>query len=318
MKPIHWISLVVLATISGSSFILTRALAPVLGAIGTADLRLLLAGMALMVYAALVRFDLQWRENWGLYLTIGIVNSGLPFLLYSYAALELPAAYLAIINASSPLFGALFSAIWLGDRLTSHKLFGLLIGMVGVGLVSYNGGADQGWGASVATSVLACVGAAACYALSGVFIKKKAKHIKPLALAACSQLAVGVLMAPLMGLEAPPGPFAWTAALQLLTLALLCSAVAYLIYFRLMAEIGPTRTLTVTFLSPIAAMVVARVFLGEAIHMQMVLGMGTIVAATMMVNRITAIPVAQPAAAAPSHRDEERTQKMVQDSKAEL
>ncbi len=288
MKPIHWISLIILATISGSSFIFTRALAPVLGAIGTADLRLLLAGLSLVFYAAVVRFDLQWRQNWGLYLGIGIVNSGLPFLFYSFAALALPATYLAVINASSPLFGALFSAVWLGDKLTSNKVVGLLMGMVGVGFVSYNGAIEGGLNAPVLLSIGACVAAAACYALSGVFIKRKAKHIKPLALAACSQLAAGALMAPLMGIEVPPGPFAWTSVFELLALALLCSAVAYLIYFRLMAEIGPTRTLTVTFLSPIAAMVVAHLFLGEAIQAPMVLGMVIIIAATMLVNRSTA------------------------------
>ena len=293
MKPIHWISLIILATISGSSFIFTRALAPVLGAIGTADLRLLLAGLSLVVYAALVRFDLQWRQNFGLYLSIGIINSGLPFLFYSFAALELPAAYLAIINASSPLFGALFSAIWLGDKLTSNKLVGLIMGMVGVGFVSYNGAVEGGLSAAVLLSIGACVAAAACYALSGVFIKKKAKHLKPLALAACSQLAAGVLIAPLMSIDVPPGPFTWTAVLQLLALALVCSAVAYLIYFRLMAEIGPTRTLTVTFLSPVAAMVVARIFLGETINTQMIAGMVIIIAATMVVNRSATPSVAQ-------------------------
>jgi drug/metabolite transporter (DMT)-like permease len=285
MKPIHWLSLIVLASISGSSFIFTRALAPVLGAIGTADFRLLIAGLSLVIYAAFIRFDLQWRQNWKLYLGIGIVNSGLPFLFYSFAALELPAAYLAIINASSPLFGALFSAFWLGDRLTVNKLLGLLMGMTGVALVSYNGAMYHGLNAVVILSVAACVAAAACYALSGVFIKKKAKHIKPLALAACSQLAAGVFMAPLTGFEVPPGLLNWTVIWQLLALSLLCSAVAYLIYFRLMEEIGPTRTLTVTFISPVAAILAAWIFLGEAINVQMVLGMAIIAVATLLVNR---------------------------------
>lgn len=285
MKPIHWISLIVLATISGSSFIFTRALVPVLGAIGTADLRLLLAGLSLLVYAILVRFDMQWSQNWRLYLGIGLFNSALPFLLYSFAALDLPAAYLAVINASSPLFGALFASIWLSERLTPSKLTGLTMGMIGVSLVSYNGALGGGLSAKAILSVCACIAAAACYALSGVYIKKKAKHIRPLALATCSQLSVGLLMIPLIGLEVPPGPITLSAVLQLLALALLCSAVAYLIYFRLMSEVGPTRTLTVTFLSPMAAMVVARIFLGEVINTQMVLGMVIIVGATMLVNR---------------------------------
>ena len=289
MKAMHWVSLVLLASISGSSFIFTRTLAPVLGPIGTADLRVLLAGVSLLVYAAIIRFDVEWKKHWLLYAGIGLINSGLPFLLYSFAAVQLPASYLAIINASSPLFGALFSALWLGERLNSTKLGGLLLGMFGVGLVSYGGASGQNATLMVLASVGACVLAAMCYALSGVYIKRKAKSLKPLALAACSQFAAGVLMAPLVAVQPVPGPVTGTVLLNLAALAIVCSAIAYLIYFRLMAEIGPTRTLTVTFLSPLFAMLAGHWMLGEVITAQMLIGVAVIIASTLMVNRVPAV-----------------------------
>lgn len=289
MKAMHWFSLVLLASISGSSFIFTRTLAPVLGPIGTADLRVLLAGVALLIYAAIIRFDVEWKQHWKLYAGIGLINSGLPFLLYSFAAVQLPASYLAIINASSPLFGALFSALWLGERLSSSKLGGLLLGMFGVGLVSYGGASGQNATLMVVASVGACVLAAMCYALSGVYIKLKAKSVKPLALAGCSQFAAGVLMAPLVAAQPVPGPVTSSVLLNLAALAIVCSAIAYLIYFRLIAEIGPTRTLTVTFLSPLFAMLAGHWILGEVVTAQMLIGVAVIIASTLMVNRVPAV-----------------------------
>jgi drug/metabolite transporter (DMT)-like permease len=283
MKLIHWLSLILLACISGSSFIFTRTVAPVLGPIVTADFRILIAGFALILYAAAIGFDMKWREHWKLYVWMGIINSGIPFLLYSFAALYIPASYLATVNASAPLFGAVFSAIWLSDKLTMPKFFGLLLGMAGVGMITY-AGTTQEISPMFGTAIAACILAAMCYAFSGILIKRHAQNIKPLAIAAGSQFAAGLAMLPLCIAQPPIKPIETSVMFELLALALLCSAIAYLIYFWLIREIGPTRTLTVTFLSPFFAMLIAYLFLNEPVTAQMLQGAALIIAATVLVN----------------------------------
>ncbi len=284
MKINHWITLFLLASISGSSFIFTRTLVPVLGPIVTTDLRVLIAGLALVVYSAAVDFNLEWKRNWRLYTIIGVINSGLPFLLYSFAALYLPAAYLAIVNSSAPLFGAMFSAIWLSDRLTPSKISGLTLGMVGVGMISYSG-STANISTMFAMGIAACIVAAMCYALSGIYIKRFAKEIKPMALACGSQVAAGILILPFCAIDPITiGVITPTIIINMAALALLCSAIAYLIYFRLIAEVGPTKTLTVTFVSPFFAMLFGAWFLGESITPQMLAGAITIIFATVLVN----------------------------------
>jgi drug/metabolite transporter (DMT)-like permease len=296
MKPKHWLILVVLASISGSSFIFTRTLAPVFGPIGTADLRILIAGIALLGYIAAVRGQVGWRQNWLLYATIGVLNSGLPFLLVSFAAVHLPASYLAILNASAPIFGGALSAMFLSERLTASKIGGMALGVAGVALLTYSGGTSTD-APGFAISVAAMLAAALCYALSGIYIKRRARHIKPLAMAGCSQFAAGLLMLPLYATTSPPTEVSVSVLASLGALSLICSAVAYLLYFKLMAEVGPTRTLTVTFLSPMFAMVTAHLALGETITAQMCAGAVVIVLATMAVNR-PAAPRPAPARAA--------------------
>ena len=284
MKKIHWLSLIILASISGSSFIFTKTLAPILGAIGTADLRVLIAGTTLMLYSIVIKFDLEWRHHLKLYAWIGLINSGVPFFLYSFSALYLPASYLAIINSTSPLFGGIFAALWLKEKLTPLKVIGLLFGVLGVSFISYSRSSSN-VSSMFVIAIAACLLAAMCYALSGILIKKHAKNIKPLALAACSQFAAGVLMLPFFFMSPPTGSITLSVALNMAALALVCSAIAYLIYFKLMVEVGPTKTLTVTFLSPFFAMLASYFFLNETITIQMLIGAVIIICATITVNR---------------------------------
>jgi len=113
MRPSDITRLLSLAAIWGGSFIFMRVLAPVLGPVVTADLRVLIAGIALIIYFRVIRFDAEWRIYWKKYLFIGAFNSALPFFLFSFAALHIPASYSVILNSTSPLFSAVFAASWL-------------------------------------------------------------------------------------------------------------------------------------------------------------------------------------------------------------
>jgi drug/metabolite transporter (DMT)-like permease len=281
MRPVDYLRLFVLAAIWGGSFIFMRVVAPAFGPMVTADLRILIAGLVLLVYFRAIGFDAEWRKNLHHYAIVGLANSGIPFICYSFAALHLPAAYSAIINSLTPLFGAICGVLWLGERFTPSKVAGLVLGVLGVALVAYKGGAPHdplfGW------AVLACVAATICYALSGVYLKRVAKHLKPLALAGCSQLAAGVLLLPSFALQPPPGPITTPAVLCLLALAILASAIAYVLYYRLMADIGPTRALTVTFLVPGFGMLWGALFLREPVTGVMLAGFALVVLGTLAV-----------------------------------
>lgn len=288
MKTASFIRLLSLAAIWGSSFIFLRVLSPVIGPFATVTFRLLLAGAVLVAYFKFIGFDPEWRRFFRHYLIIGLLNSALPFVLYSFAALYMPSSYEVILNSSTPLFGAVFSALWLNENLTLKKLCGLLISAAGVALIANPGGMhpDPQFG----IAVCACLAGAACYGLSGVYIKKFATAVKPMAFAGCSQLVAGIALLPSLLFMHPSQPITAAVALNILALALLCSSVAYLLYYRLIADEGPTTAYTVTFLMPLFGMFWASLFLKETITLQMLAGCALIIAGVCLVLNVISLP----------------------------
>lgn len=273
--------LVSLAAIWGGSFVFLRVVAPALGPIVTADLRVLIAWGALAIYCRAVGIDVAWRQFWPQYLVIGMFNAALPFFLFAFAALHIPASYSAILNATSPFFGALFAGLWLGEKITLMKSVGFVFGIAGVGLVT--GVAPDAAGGSAAWAMAACLLAAVSYGFVSVYAKKFAAAANPRAIASGSQLMAGLLLLPLTPLAPPPGPVTPLIAVNMIVFALLSSGVAFLLYYRLIADIGPTKSLTVTFLMPAFTMLWAALFLGEAITAVMISGCGLILAGTGLV-----------------------------------
>lgn len=275
--------LIVLAAIWGSSFVFMRILAPVLGPVATADIRVLLAGAVLVAGFAAAGHRVEWKKHWRRYAVIGIVNSAVPFLLFSYAALHVPASYSAILNATAPLFGMAMAVLWLEERPSSANVAGALLGMAGVGLVT-------GWGPAAASPRMllaagACLGAAACYALAGVYMRRKGAGLNPISVAGASQLVAGLLLLPAALISPPRGAVTPVIAGCALALALVCSAAAYVLYYRLIADCGPVKALTVTFLIPVFGLAWGTLFLGEAISAGMLAGCGLVIAGTALVLR---------------------------------
>jgi len=273
--------LTALAAIWGASFIFLRVLAPVLGPVITAAVRVLIAGGALVAWARLTGFDAGLKQHWRAYVVIGVVNSSLPFVLYAFAALHIPASYSVILNSAAPLFAALLAPLFLAEPITPRKLGGLIAGAAGVALVS--GAGPIALGAGTATAVAACLGAALCYAASGIYIKRRASNAPPMGVAAWSQIFAGVALLPFVPFAPLRGEIDAVIVANVLALALLCSAVAYLLYFRLIADIGPTRALTVTFLMPLFGMLWGALFLGESITAPMLAGCALIVGGVALV-----------------------------------
>lgn len=289
MRSADLFRLLILAAIWGASFLFMRIVAPVLGALWTAEVRVAIAGVAMLLFMLATKRAMQFRSHWKQYLVLGALNSAVPFALFSYAALTLPAGYSAILNATSPLWGALIGAAVLGETLTTRKIAGLLVGVVGVAFLVRLG--PVAFSSQVLIAALACIGAALCYGIAGAYSKKKSAGIAPPLMATGSQLGAALVLLPFLPLSpvrAEVTPFVMLIAALL---ALLCSAVAYFIYFRLIADLGPTKALTVTFLIPLFALVWGALFLQEAINLNTLIGCALVVLATWLV-------VFQPAPAA--------------------
>ena len=286
--------LVGLAAIWSLSFVFMRIVAPAFGPIWTAALRVFIGGIALVAWLVYTQQDADLRTNWRAYLLIGAVNSALPFALFAYAALSLPASYLAILNATVPLYAVVLAAIWLDEPLTLAKIGGIASGIVGVGVVTGVGGIEMTtttWFAAAAILL-----ATLCYALTAVGIKLRGQKLPPYAIAAWSQVFAGIVLVPPGTLVQPPGPLTLTVLANLAGLGLLCSGVAYLLYYRLIRDIGPTRTATLTFLLPAFGIVWGWLLLDEQITLTMLLGTALIVGGTAAVLR----PGATPRGAAPT------------------
>jgi len=266
MRFVDGALLLVLAAIWGGSFVFMRVLSPVLGPVMTATVRALVAGIVLVVLFQSLRIRLDWRKNFRHYVIVAVLNSALPFLLFSYAALHVVASVSSIVNALTPLWGAVFAAALLQEPLTVRKLGGIAAGFVGVLIIALFGGARTTLNAEV-LPIAACALATVCYGISGVYIRRWAPDAQSSAMTAVSLLFAGVVLLPLSLIHPPVltaiRPSIWLVAVAF---SLLCSAVAYLIYFRLILRVSVTFALSVTLLIPVFAFVWGLVFLGETVR----------------------------------------------------
>lgn len=278
MRPGDAARLIALAAIWGASFLFIRITAPAIGAVATADVRMLIAGGALAAYYALTGFDIEWRRWWRWYLLIGVLNSAAPFLLFAYAALELSVSQLVVANATSPMWGALLSALLLRERLSLARIAGLVLGVGGVALVS---GAQ---GSAAWLALAAALGAAFSYGLTGVVLRRWARETSARGMAAGTLVLGGVLLLPWVVASPPPWP-SMTVVITMLALGLVCGAIAYVMYFRLIADIGATGALTVTYLVPLFGVLWGALFLGEVPSMQVIAGGLVVIAGTVLVLR---------------------------------
>lgn len=276
--------LAALGAVWGGSFIFIRVTAPVLGPLWMAEGRVLIGGLALLAWFRLTGFDAQWRQHWRFYLLVGAVNSAVPFSLYGFAGIHLPASTMAFLNATSPMFGLVLGALFAGERITARKVAGLLVGAAGVVLVARpEAGAQTGplfeW------AVAACLAASFAYGLTGLILKRWGEGVPSRGIAVGAQLAAALVLLPFLPLILPVEKPDATVLGNLLALGLLASGFAFIVYFRLMVDVGATRALTVTFIVPLFAFLWAALFLGETLTAGIAIGGVLILAGTLLVTR---------------------------------
>ncbi|TWO73033.1 DMT family transporter [Caenimonas sedimenti] len=287
---------VLLAAIWGSSFLFMRYAVVDFGALPTAFVRVLIAALFLLPLLWLRGHVAELRQHWKKIAVIGVLNSGIPFALFSFSLLAITTGLSAILNATVPLFGALVAWWWLKDKPTGSRVLGLAIGFAGVALLAWDKAsfkADNG-GIAPAWAVLACLVATKCYAIAASATKKHLGGLPPLVTATGSQIGATLGLAlPALWLwpGQTPGAQAWLA---LLAVGVLCTGVAYILYFRLIEQAGPARALAVTFVVPVFALFYGSVFLNEQVTPWMVLCGVVIVCGTALSTGLLKLPALKP------------------------
>ena len=269
---------ILLAAIWGSSFLFMKIGAAQFGPMPTAALRVGIAALFLLPIVLLRGQTPLLRKHWRALFAIGLINSGIPFVLFSYALLWIPTSLTAIINATVPMFGALIAWLWFGDRLNRAQTIGLVLGFVGVALLAFgrSGGSGPAGGASAVFAILASTLACVSYGIAANASKRWLYSVPALVSAAGSLLGATVGLAlPAIWLwpATPPDLKAWGA---LIAVGVLCTAIAYILFFRLIERAGATRALTVTYLVPLFALSYGVLLLGERVTWWMV-GCGLVI-----------------------------------------
>lgn len=288
---------VLLAALWGASFLFMLMGASEFGPVATAGLRVSLAAVFLLPAFLVAGVWSDFRRRAGSILWVGLLNSGIPFVLFAFAVLHVSTGLTSILNATVPLSGALVAWLWLRDRPDTTRLLGLGVGFLGVLLLVWSqsgqppatrsGDAPQGM---VLLSMGAALLATVCYGLAASFTRKNLQGVHPLATATGSQIGASLGLAlPTLWTwpDSMPGTQAWMA---LLAVALLCTSLAYVLFFRIIARAGPARALTVTFLVPVFAMTYGAIFLGERITLWMLGCAAVILIGTALSSGLLGLP----------------------------
>jgi drug/metabolite transporter (DMT)-like permease len=279
-----WVVLfVAVAAIWGGSFLLMRIAAAEFGPFATAALRMGIGTLAMLPL-------LWWRgllpqigRHWRSLLWISLLNAGIPFACYAFAVLHITTGLAAILNATVPMFSALVAWMWLGQRLTQLRTLGIVIGFVGVAMLAGEQASvkgDQLW-LSI-SSMLACLLATLCYGASGNVIKARYSHLHPWVMASGTMLGATLWLAVPAALTwptQPPSDGAWWA---MIAVGVVCSALAFMLYFELLQRTDATKTMSVTYLIPVFAVVYGVLFLDEHITLWMLLCGSVVVLGTAL------------------------------------
>ncbi|KNH24423.1 drug/metabolite transporter (DMT)-like permease [Pseudomonas sp. F-14 TE3623] len=285
MNPVDILRMLSLAAIWGASFLFMRVIAPVIGTIPTAFFRVSIAAVGLLVILGLMRISWDFKGKLKTVMLLGMINSGIPATLYSVAAQVLPAGYSAIFNATTPLMGVLIGGLFFHEKLTAAKLGGVFLGLFGVGILTRAG--PVAFNLELLMGALACLMATTCYGFAGFLARRWLDHAGGLdsrLSALGSMLGATLLLLPLFGysvISQPPASWGgWNVWLSLLGLGLVCTAFAYIIYFRLLTSVGPVKSMTVTFMIPPFGVLWGALLLDEPLSMAHLYG-GVLIAVAL-------------------------------------
>lgn len=270
MKLSDLLELTLLGAIWGMSFLFMRTATPEFGAIGLVEARTAIAALFLLPLVLLRKQLSGLKQNWWPILIVGLVNTAIPFCLFSYATVALGAGLGSILNATAPMFGAVVAYVWLKDQLSKWAICGLVTGFIGVGIISV---ARSGLTGELSLlPLLAALTATFCYGLAASYTKRKLVGVNTLAIATGSQIFAALALLPLAIVtwpDVPPSNEAWW---QVIILGIACTAIAYIMYFRLISNVGAAKAITVAYLVPVFGVLWGILFLDEILTPGMLAG----------------------------------------------
>jgi drug/metabolite transporter (DMT)-like permease len=270
----------------GGAFLFIRVAVPALGPFLLVELRVGLAALVLVLYALAVGRVPKIRNRWRSFLVLGFFNSAVPFSLISAAEIYLTASLAAILNSTTVMFTAMVAAVWMGDALTARKLFGIVLGIFGVTVL-------VGWdplplNGAVLLAVAAMLVASLSYALGATYVKHSFSGIPPIGMAIGQLTAATALLLPPSVVSVPEQAPSLAVALCVLGLALLSTVMAYMIYFRLIQNVGPTSTTTVTLLVPVFGLLFGVLLLDEPFGLGTLTGLVIILSSVVLITGLGA------------------------------
>lgn len=281
MNGRYFLQLILLSALWGASFLFIRIASPVLGPNVLAGVRIALATFILALIMRFMRQRWPW-QHWRELTLIGALSVALPFLLFSWAALQLPAGYAALLNSTAVVFATL-SAAWLGeDRLTAHKLIGCLFGFAGVALIVRLGPIEPT--PQVLLAAFAGVLASASYGISTPLMKRATTRIAPLAIAAGIHATAALMLLPGAAWSWPEARFTPAAIAALLVMGTVTSGIAYWMHLSIMRHVSAVAAISPAFMIPVFGVTWGHVFLGEPLGTGLYGGGALVLLATALVT----------------------------------
>jgi drug/metabolite transporter (DMT)-like permease len=273
-------SLLYLGAVWGAAFLFFHVASPQVGPVWTAEFRIALAGLAIAAFIG-PRRVLALRRHAVRLAIVGATFSAIPFSLLAFATLTLPSSLASLLMATTPLFTAVVGALVLGQGLSPRAIAGLAVGFGAVILLL--GGGASGLGPESLVAFGAGVIAALSYAVAGTYVRRSVGDLPALDLAAGQLLAGAVVLLPVALLTGPPGVPALDGAVSIILMALVSTALAWPIFFRILERTSATTASTATFIVPMFGMLWGGLLLGEAIGPDLLVGFGLVLVSLVLV-----------------------------------
>jgi len=285
MKLSDIIDLVALSALWGGSFLFMRIAAPEFGPLVLVEVRVVIAALFLLPIFLLRANISELTLHWKKLAILSVLNSAAPFFLLTFATLSITGGFAGILNATAPIFAAIVAWVWLSDRLGVSQIVGLVIGLAGVLVLVWNKVTLDFDGTTVA--ILAGIIAAIFYGVGGNFTKKYMGQMNSLAIATGTMTAAAIILLPIAIYLWPSEPVSTRSWIAAIIMGIASTGIAYILYFRLIRNVGPVKAITVTYLIPAFAMLWGAIFIDEKVTSIMLVGctiifLGTALATGML------------------------------------
>ena len=281
MKTKYFLQLLALSSLWGASFLFIRIASPVFGPSLLALLRVAMATFTLTLLMRLMHQGWAWQQ-WRPLAAIGALSVAMPFLLFAWAGLQLPAGYSALLNSTAVIFGMFASARMGEDTITLKKLLGCACGFAGVALIVSLGPVEPSF--KVVMAVLACVAASACYGFSAPITKRAVGHMQPLQIAAGIHALSLLMLLPGAAYSLPDAGFSWPALAAVAAMGIVTSGLAYWAHLRILRHVTPVAAMSPIFMVPVFGVLWGHVFLGEQLGHGLVLGGSLVLLASALIT----------------------------------